>query len=330
MLKAPKFWWKRRGVLAYALAPLAGLYGAVAKVRLSRPGEKVGVPVICIGNCVAGGAGKTPTALKIATWLQEHGKRPVFLSRGYGGSEAGPIRVDLASHTADEVGDEALLLARIAPTVIARDRLAGGQFAATLGNVIVMDDGLQNPALHKDVSLIVVDGAQGFGNGLCLPAGPLRAPLDAQFQRADLCLVIGSSIERGADGEPMIPMPVFHARIEVEEESLQGLRGNEALAFAGIGRPAKFFTTLNEAGIATPITREFPDHHRYTPNDLSALLDEAHSRSLRLATTAKDAVKLATLDAAAMEEINIVKVSLTIERAAEFFEVLSARLGFDP
>src|SRR4051812_1975988 len=177
MIRAPAFWWRAPGWEARLLAPFAALYGAGAARRLAQPGERVAIPVICAGNFVVGGAGKTPFAIELARRLVARGERPAFLTRGYGGSLAGPVAVTPA-HAAAEVGDEALLLAAHAPTVVARSRIGGARHAERDGaSVIVMDDGLQNPSLAKDLSFALVDAEAGIGNGLVLPAGPLRAPL---------------------------------------------------------------------------------------------------------------------------------------------------------
>src|SRR5947199_2834355 len=184
-MQAPRFWWDKPGALAALLSPFASIYGAVAARRLEQPGAHAGIPVICVGNPTVGGAGKTPTALAIARLLIEAGERPYFLTRGYGGKFGGPVLVE-AAHTAVQVGDEPLLLARVAPTVVAADRAAGAQLARENGaSVIVMDDGFQNPSLAKELSILVIDGARGIGNGRVLPAGPLRVPLEPQLDRAD-------------------------------------------------------------------------------------------------------------------------------------------------
>lgn len=176
-MRAPSFWWTHPGLPAALLSPLSAIYGLAARARLTQRGKKAEIPVICIGNLVAGGAGKTPTALFVAQWLLRSGRRPVFVSRGYGGRLKGPIHVDSARHTSSDCGDEPLLLAKIAPVIVSRDRVSGASMAARLGDCIVMDDGLQNPALLKDFSIAVIDAEAGIGNGYCLPAGPLRAPL---------------------------------------------------------------------------------------------------------------------------------------------------------
>lgn len=199
-MRPPSFWWREASLAATLLTPFAALYGAVAARRLAAPGRDVGIPIICVGNLDLGGAGKTPTALAVGELLQAAGATPFFLSRGYGGSLAGPVRVEPARHTAAMVGDEPLLLARLAPTVVARDRVLGANFARARGaSVVVMDDGFQNPSLTKNLSILVVDGTRGIGNGRVFPAGPLRAPLQAQLARAHAILVIGEE-GRGEEG----------------------------------------------------------------------------------------------------------------------------------
>jgi tetraacyldisaccharide 4'-kinase len=270
------------------LSPLAAVYGSIAARRLERNGERIGVPVICIGNPTVGGAGKTPTAIAVSRLLAAAGERPVFLTRGFGGSLAGPVLVE-ASHTAAEVGDEPLLLARSAPTIVARDRVAGARRALLAGaTVIVMDDGFQNPSLTKDLSILVIDGARGIGNGEVIPAGPLRAPLDAQLARANAILIVGDV----AGAVPVTSLPAFHGRLHPDSAALGILKGCPVLAFAGIGHPQKFFATLAAAGIDARIQRGFADHHRYRPDEAAALIAEAERHDLLLVTTEKDLARL--------------------------------------
>jgi len=197
-MREPAFWWQPgTGGL---LTPFAVLYGAVAAVRMQAHGVRAGLPVICLGNLTVGGAGKTPAALAVAHLLHAARERPFFLSRGYGGRLAGPLRVNPAIHHAADVGDEPLLLTRLAPTIVARDRVAGAKFAQFAGaSVIVMDDGLQNPSLAKDLAIVLVDGRRGIGNGRIIPAGPLRAPLGWQLDRAQALVVVGPPERCGED-----------------------------------------------------------------------------------------------------------------------------------
>ncbi len=289
-MRAPDFWWREPGIAATLLSPFAFMYGAVAKARMKRQGARARVPVICIGNPTAGGAGKTPAALALASMLKEMGEKPFFLTRGYGGRTAGPLLVDSQKHSAREVGDEPLLLARAFPAVVSGDRVAGAALAVTSGaTVIVMDDGFQNPSLEKDLSLLVIDGSRGLGNGYVHPAGPLRAPLDAQYSRAQGLILVGG--ENSGQSIPDGGLPIFAARLKAGESALQ-LRATKVLAFAGIGNPEKFFTSLREIGAELTETRAFDDHHFYSAEEARDLLKTAQSRSLTLVTTEKDLARM--------------------------------------
>jgi len=293
VIRAPDFWWRKRG--GALLAPLGALYGAVAFMRLQRHGARAGVPVICLGNLTVGGAGKTPAALAVAHLLLAAHERPFFLSRGYGGKLAGPVRVDPAVHHARDVGDEPLLLARLAPTIVARDRVAGAKAARLRGaGVIVMDDGFQNPSLDKDLAILMIDGRRGIGNGRVIPAGPLRAPLQAQLARAQALIVVGPADGATAaiEAARRHGIAVFHGRLEADRHSLAALSGRKVLAFAGIGDPEKFFVTLSEAGVTVAGRMSFADHHRYTAADAQALIARADAENLVLLTTEKDHVRL--------------------------------------
>lgn len=293
-MREPAFWWRQGGHAATLLAPFAAVYGAIAARRMARKGVGAGVPVVCIGNPTVGGAGKTPAALAVARLLQAAGETPVFLSRGYGGQLAGPMRVDPAKHRASDVGDEPLLLARAATTIVARDRVHGAQAAvAAGGRVIVMDDGFQNPSLAKDFSVLVVDARRGIGNGRIIPAGPLRAPIDVQFDRAQALIVVGNGDATPVTDEARKrPLPVFRARLAPDPTFVTSLAGRRVLAFAGIGDPEKFFATLREGGVELAVTRSFDDHHRYTQADAQSLRDEAHRAGLVLVTTEKDLARM--------------------------------------
>jgi len=293
-MKAPRFWWDKPGAMAALLSPFAAIYGAIAARRLKQAGTRAGIPVICVGNPTVGGAGKTPAAIAVARMLIEAGERPYFLTRGYGGRLAGPVLVE-AGHTAVQIGDEPLLLARVASTVVAANRVAGAGLAREKGaSVIVMDDGFQNPSLAKDFSILVSDGARGIGNGRVLPAGPLRAPIEPQLEHAHAILIVGKE-----SGEaPFViaartrKLPLFHATLDPDAASVAALAGENALAFAGIGDPEKFFSTVASAGIDAPVTRGFSDHHRYSVKDARRLLEEAKRNKLVLLTTEKDAARI--------------------------------------
>jgi len=294
-MREPAFWWHKPGLAAALLAPLGALYGAVARRRMARASARAGVPVICVGNFTHGGAGKTPAALAIAAMLSEAGEQVFCLSRGYGGSNPGPKRVDAHADAAAEVGDEALLLARAAPTVVAHDRVAGAALAKQQGaSVIVMDDGLQNASLAKDFMLAVVDGRRGIGNARVFPAGPLRAPLAAQFARIDALLVVGDG--EGADAVIAAAMargrPVLHGKLVPDMSVGEALKARQLLAFAGIGDPWKFFASVHEAGIEVARTLAFPDHHRFTAEEAAELIMDAEHEGLALITTEKDRARM--------------------------------------
>lgn len=262
-----------------------------------KPRARSRLPVICVGNFVVGGTGKTPFAIELARLLRSDGHAPGFLLRGYGGRKKGPLLVDPKTHDASDVGDEALLLAAHAPTVISSDRPAGARLAEEQPiDVLIMDDGFQNPALAKDLSLVLVDCSTGFGNGLCLPAGPLRAPAQTQIVKADCLVLVGEGDE--ADEAVHLAgrkgLPLLHAHIKPRPN--ETLEGCHLFAFAGIGRPQKFFKSLTDMGFTVSKTREFADHHRYTETDARALLTEAESEELQLVTTRKDMTRFASLD----------------------------------
>ena len=289
-MKAPQFWHAPRPtLLARAVQPLGAVYGAATLRKLRRARVDCGAPVICVGNYTAGGAGKTPTAIYVAQVLLARGKNLFFLSRGYGGRGGPPLRVDPARHTAADVGDEPLLLARLAPVIVSADRLAGARAAVAQGaGVIVMDDGLQSGGLAHTLALAVIDGGAGFGNGLCVPAGPLRAPVEAQRAHVSAEIVIGAGMTL-----PAAPgVPRFHGRLLLDAKAAATLKGARVLAFAGIGRPEKFFMTLEEAGAQVVERVGFADHRAYTPRDLAELRTRARDQGLMLTTTEKDAARL--------------------------------------
>jgi tetraacyldisaccharide 4'-kinase len=282
-------------LLARLLQPSGWAYGRATAQRMAGPGERAGAPTICVGNFTVGGAGKTPTALALARMLIGDGRRVAFLSRGYGGPErVEPLLVDADAHTGAKVGDEPLLLARLAQCWVGLDRVRSAQSAVEAGaDTLILDDGLQNPGLVKDLSFAVVDGESGFGNGLCVPAGPLRAPISAQLPFVQALIVLGgddagaSRIRALAPGKPLI-----RASLEPDALAAAPLIGREVVAFAGIARPEKFYATLRRIGAQIVATRDFADHHPYTAREIEALIEEAGRRGALLATTEKDVVRL--------------------------------------
>lgn len=297
-LKTPDFWYEEKKLTArskaFALSPLSLFYRVGFKIHqnLARP-YRSSVPVLCIGNLVAGGSGKTPAVLALLNLI--NGKRlfekPVCLSRGYGGSEKGPLLVDEKKHSAALVGDEPLLLAQKAACVIAYDRAAGARQAEKAGaDLIIMDDGLQNPQLEKTLKIVVVDGTFGFGNRMQIPAGPLRQPLKPGLETIDAVILIGKD-QRGIRETVPEHVPVFGAKIRVPESWIYN-QEMPYVAFAGMGQPAKFHSTLWSKGINVIGWHTFPDHHNYSAAELEKLGAEAKKKNARLITTEKDAVRI--------------------------------------
>jgi tetraacyldisaccharide 4'-kinase len=330
-MRAPAFWWAERPTaLANLLRPISTVYGAIAGRRMSRQGEKANLPIVCIGNFTAGGAGKTPTALAIAELLDNAGESPAFLSRGYGGRLRGPLQVQPYQSPID-VGDEPILLAGMAPTIVSRNRPAGAHLAYEMGaTVVIMDDGLQNASLQKDCGIAVVDAVTGIGNGLPMPAGPLRTFMDAQWSAIDALLLLGA----GAPGESLarqaglLGKRVFRGRLAPDPMIAKSLEGKRVLAFAGIGRPEKFFETLRECGAIVEVAKAFPDHHPYNAVDLDNLRQEARQRGLMPVTTEKDLVRIS---AAARSEpwtsLSVLPVRLKIEDTSGLRNYLLRRIN---
>ena len=302
-MRAPEFWDAPPGLAAGLLAPLGAIWNGAGALRraITRP-YRAPVPVVCVGNLIAGGSGKTPVVLSLIEFIAGVGVAAHAVTRGYGGRLAGPVRVDSSRHDAVAVGDEALLLAQRGPCWVARDRAAGCRAAVEAGaRIIVLDDGFQNSGITKDLSLIVIDAEYGFGNGRVIPAGPLREPVRAGLARAHAIVLIG-------EGDP--PETVFAARQPVLRASLDPVdaamfRGLRVAAFAGIGRPAKFFASLRRGGAEIVAARPFHDHHRFSPAEIAGLRREAERAGARLVTTAKDWARLPTAERVGIEVLEV-------------------------
>ncbi len=291
-MRAPDFWGgDGSGLLPLLLSPLASLYGAATARRMARPGWQAPVPVICCGNATAGGAGKTTVALDIGRRLANRGVAVHFLLRGYGGRLKGPVRVDPRLHDSQAVGDEALLLAAERPAWISADRGLGAQAAVAAGaQIILMDDGLQNPTLLKDLSLLIIDGTFGFGNNRIIPAGPLREPVAVAAARCRAAVIIG---EDETNAEALLPpgMRILRAHLRPGPEA-EMLAGQPVHAFCGIANPKKFFATLAEAGAVVAGRSAFADHYPFDAGDMRDILAEAESLRAIPVTTRKDFVRI--------------------------------------
>ena len=329
-MREPGFWWRRPGLVSSLLAPLGLAYGSIAARRMNKRGALAGIPIICVGNFTLGGTGKTPTALTLIALLRDLGATPFVLTRGYGGATEGPHRVDADEDSAAQVGDEALLLARAAPTVVARDRVLGAAFAKAMGaSVVVMDDGLQNPSLAKTLTIAVVDGRRGIGNGEVFPAGPLRAPLTAQMARCDALLVVGDGEGARSVVSRAGARPVLHGRLVPDAAAVTALRQRPVLAFAGIGDPDKFFATVEACGIEIARRRAFADHHRFNAEEAAELVMAAEHDALALLTTAKDHARM-TGDpalAALAAKAHVLPVTMVVEEKDKLRELLVRALA---
>ncbi|MBP0491582.1 tetraacyldisaccharide 4'-kinase [Roseomonas indoligenes] len=326
-MRAPDFWTGDGGGIApILLSPIAALYAAATARRVARPGWRAPVPVICCGNATAGGAGKTTLALDLGRRLANRGIAVHFLTRGYGGTLKGPARVEPGKHDSETVGDEALLLAAERPTWIAADRAAGARAAIEAGaQAIIMDDGLQNPTLEKDLSFLTIDGSYGFGNNRVIPAGPLREPVAAAAGRSGAVVLIGKD-ECGALALLPPGLAVLRARTVPGPEAKQ-LVGQSVFAFCGIANPRKFFSTLSESGAIIAGRAPYADHYPFDAGDMRELLAEADRLRAIPVTTKKDFVRIPP---AFRARVTVVTVGLEWEEPAMLEAILDPLAGRVP
>lgn len=292
-MRAPAFW-REDGAAARLLSPLGALYGDIARKRLARDAPRANLPTIVIGGLTAGGDGKTPLAIAIARRLKAAGERPALLTRGYRRRRGGTSSfvVDVTRHGADEIGDEALLLACVAPTIVGADRLASADLAQRLGaTVVILDDGFHSRRVAPDLTLIAIDSDYGAGNRRCIPAGPLRAPLDAQLAAADMLVIVGDG-ERGREIAARANKPILAARLAPDANAADAMQGARVVAFAGIARPEKFFNLLEASGADVAARVSFGDHRRFTQRDYATLSMLRRAHGARLVTTEKDAARI--------------------------------------
>lgn len=326
-MRPPAFWQRppdRPGALPRLLSPFAALYAAGTARRVARPPSiRPDCPVICVGNLTAGGTGKTPTVIALLERLST--RSPHVVSRGHGGSLEGPVPVDPKIHTAEDVGDEPLLLTAFGPVWVAKDRAAGARAALESdAGVLILDDGFQNPSVAKDLSIVVADAALGFGNGRVIPAGPLREPIAAGLARADLLLTIGPERAQTRFTETwQTDLPRATAHLEALQTGMDW-NGLPVLAFAGIGYPEKFFATLRSLGANVVHAEPLSDHQPLTDGLMARLSADAKRRGAQLVTTEKDAVRLPP---SFRTEVLTLPVRLHIDDAAPLESALS-RLGF--
>lgn len=333
--ETPPFWYEKPGLQAWLLWPFSYIYNRAATLKMLSPSATaVNAPVLCVGNFVAGGGGKTPTALALVKVLKARGFTPGFLSRGYGGRVNTPTVVDTKKFNALDVGDEPLLLAKEAITVVSVDRVAGAKLLLKNGcDFIVMDDGFQNPSLKKDYCLVVVDSRRGIGNGFTIPAGPLRAGIETQITKTDAVLIVGD--DDGADKiirkTARSGRPVYHSKLVMEKPSQW--KKKSLIAFSGIADPEKFFESLRRAGAKLELIRPFGDHHYFHKDEIAEMLDRAKHLKADLVTTAKDYVRLLGMGEAhekLANQVTVINVELKfedkntiniiIDRALEHFE----------
>jgi tetraacyldisaccharide 4'-kinase len=319
--EAPPFWWKKGGLQAWLLSPIAWIYGSIAGRNMRRAQRlQMPVPVICVGNFTVGGAGKTPTVITLAKAAKAKGLKAGVLSRGYGGSMDRTSVVDPSHHRAMDVGDEPLLIAREALTVVSRKRVEGARRLVGEGcDLIIMDDGFQSAKLHFDYALMVIDTVRGIGNGYIVPAGPVRAPTHLQLKFATALLKVGA----GNAADPFIRQaarlgkPILEASIR--PAAAPDIRGHSVLAFAGIADPEKFFRTVEGLGGVIAVKRPFGDHQHLTEDEIADILATAERKKLEIVTTAKDAVRLIGHHGRAselLEEARVIEVEMAFDSPA--------------
>ena len=319
-MKTPKYW-QSNSILSRILMPLGWLYGKITQLRLQlKKSPRANIPVICVGNITAGGTGKTPVSISIAKMLETAMYHPFFVTRGYGGKLQN-VMVNNKKHSAHDVGDEPLLLSAQAPVIVNADRYKGAKMAEEQGaDVVIMDDGFQNPSLHKDLSFLVFDGHYGIGNGKIIPAGPLRETFADGVKRADALIILGKDKHNLAQ---RCELPVFFGHTEATQTNLDN---QDVVAFAGIGHPQKFYHTLKQQGFNVVKTIDFPDHHFYSSEELDNIVKQAKSLNAQIYTTSKDFVKIPPLYS---QDINVLEIAVVWDNPEELSAFIKQKISAD-
>ncbi|MEE6206777.1 MAG: tetraacyldisaccharide 4'-kinase [Alphaproteobacteria bacterium] len=315
-MKTPKYW-QSNSLLSKILTPIGWLYGLATQMRLKlKKAPKADIPVICIGNITAGGTGKTPVSVSVAKMLATDMYHPFFLTRGYGGKLQN-VMVNTKKHSAEDVGDEPLLLAQQAPVIVNANRYEGAKLAIQEGaDIAIMDDGFQNPSLHKDLSFLVFDGSYGIGNGKIIPAGPLRETFENGIKRADALIILGKDKHNLAE---RCKLPVFFGHTEALQTTVNS---GKVLAFAGIGHPQKFYHTLGQLGFDVAETIDFPDHHFYRKEELENILQKAKELNAEVYTTGKDFVKIPP---SLQKYINVLEIAVVWDNPDELLKFIKEK-----
>ena len=328
MIETPKFWYEKnlsskvQSILLFPFSLLWILTSFLKKIFVTKYKSKL--KVICIGNLTVGGTGKTPFAIYTYKLLKKLGYKPVFLTRGYGGLLEGPLKVE-NTHISQDVGDEALLLNQIGPTIVSKDRSHGAKLIEKLKdnfNVIIMDDGLQNYQLVQDIKFLLVDKNLGFGNEFCIPSGPLREPIGQALIRVDAIILTGNN-NKDTDINNVYNKPIFASKVKTMKPIK--IKNEKVLAFCGLANPNKFYETLKDNGLNVKSTKSFPDHYEYKNEDIDKLISEANKQNLKLITTEKDYVKIK--DNKEMISVLPIEIKLDVKDEAIFESFLKEKLN---
>tara|TARA_B100002052_G_C15863093_1_gene591066 strand:+ start:907 stop:1884 length:978 start_codon:yes stop_codon:yes gene_type:complete len=291
-MKTPKFWYSKNSIISILLRPISFLWVLGSILRKKKSYNFNNIKIIKVGNVVAGGSGKTPTVVSIVKKLANSKYQVHVISRGYKGSIKKSTLVNTDIHSYKEVGDESIILSKIAPTWIGNNRIESIKNAQKMGaKIVVLDDGIQDTSIKGDLNLLVFNGLQGLGNGKIIPAGPLREKLSDSIKKCHLSIIIDEDINNIANKLNNL-LPIIKAKINIESEYLNNFKNKNVVAFCGLGFPEKFFKTIKEIGCNIRYKKSFPDHYQYKEKDLKELIDIAIKYNSLLITTEKDHIKI--------------------------------------